>query len=92
MAIRNNWSNGQSVASADLNDITNAINATYTKPGTGIPMSDLATAVQNLVGVKTSVPSTPTSTGVAGQVAANSTHLYVCTATNTWRRVAITTW
>ena len=35
------------------------------------------------------VPATATSNGTAGQVAANATHLYLCVATNVWRRVAI---
>jgi len=39
-----------------------------------------------------SVPSTISSAGVEGQVAYDSTYFYICTATNTWRRVAISTW
>lgn len=39
-----------------------------------------------------SVPATAESTGTAGDVAYNSTHFYICTATNTWRRVAIASW
>lgn len=38
-----------------------------------------------------SVPSTPTSTGTRGQIAANETHLYICVATDTWRRVSLST-
>jgi hypothetical protein len=38
-----------------------------------------------------SVPATSTSSGTTGEIAANNTHLYVCTATNTWRRVALST-
>ena len=38
------------------------------------------------------VPATPTSAGTAGQVAYDATDLYICVATNTWRRVAISTW
>lgn len=40
------------------------------------------------------VPATATSTGTAGQLAADAagTFLYVCVATNVWRRVALTTW
>lgn len=41
--------------------------------------------------VETAVPATPTSVGSPGEIAANNTHLYVCTATNTWRRVALST-
>ncbi len=37
-------------------------------------------------------PSTTTSTGIAGQVAYDSGFVYVCIATNTWRRAALTTW
>ena len=36
-----------------------------------------------------SIPSTLTSTGTKGQIAANETHLYICVATDTWRRVAL---
>ena len=35
------------------------------------------------------VPATATSSGTAGQVAADSSFLYVCIATNVWRRVAL---
>lgn len=41
-----------------------------------------------------SIVSTPTgsaSTGITGQVAITNTDLYICTATNTWRKVALTT-
>jgi hypothetical protein len=46
----------------------------------------------NPVAIKVSVPSTATSTGVLGQWAADSSWLYICTASNTWRRVAIASW
>lgn len=39
-----------------------------------------------------SVPSTATSTGSVGDYAADSSYLYICTATDTWRRVAIASW
>lgn len=38
------------------------------------------------------VPATATSTGTTGQIAYDSTHLYICTATNTWRRIALASW
>lgn len=93
MPIRNNWTTGQTLNSGDLNAITDAINLKYEKAETGIPKSDLATAVQNLLGAATtSVPLTKTSTGTAGQIAASATHLYICVATNTWRRVTLSIW
>ena len=38
-----------------------------------------------------SVPATMTSTGTAGQLAYNSSHVYVCVATDTWRRASLGT-
>jgi hypothetical protein len=38
-----------------------------------------------------SVPATAASSGVAGQIAYDSTGIYVCVATNTWRKAALTT-
>lgn len=37
-------------------------------------------------------PAAANSTGTAGQVAVDSGYIYICTATNTWKRVAIATW
>jgi len=38
------------------------------------------------------VPTTATSNGSKGEWAFNTTHLYVCVAENTWRRVALSAW
>ena len=38
------------------------------------------------------VPSTATSTGQVGQWAADDNYFYVCTATDVWKRVAISAW
>lgn len=46
----------------------------------------------NRVGLKVAVPATAASTGVVGQWAADATHFYVCTATNTWRRANLAAW
>ena len=37
-------------------------------------------------------PTTATSTGVAGEIRTDVNYIYVCTATNTWKRSALTTW
>ena len=37
------------------------------------------------------VPAYNNSAGVAGQIAVDANHIYVCTATNTWKRVALST-
>lgn len=37
-------------------------------------------------------PSSSTDTGTAGEIRITATYIYVCTATNTWVRSALTTW
>ncbi len=39
-----------------------------------------------------SPPASATAAGTAGQKAYDANYLYVCTATNTWRRVALAAW
>ena len=56
-------------------------------PALGRPSSSVTGTV-----VSAAVPATATSAGTVGQVAYNSTHIYICTATNTWRRAALGTW
>jgi len=38
------------------------------------------------------VPSSASDTGAQGQIAWDSNYIYICTATNTWKRVAISAW
>jgi hypothetical protein len=42
--------------------------------------------------VTVAAPATASSAGLAGQIAYDASYFYVCTATNTWKRVSITTW
>ncbi|MEB5610088.1 right-handed parallel beta-helix repeat-containing protein [Serratia marcescens] len=44
------------------------------------------------VGVRVAVPASAVAPGKIGQWSADSAFFYVCTAANTWRRVALTTW
>lgn len=39
-----------------------------------------------------SVPANSSANGVAGTIRYDSSYLYICTTTNTWKRVAISTW
>lgn len=45
-------------------------------------------------GQKVAVPATPTSTGIVGTWALDSSYIYLCTMTNTWVRAPLTfaTW
>jgi hypothetical protein len=40
----------------------------------------------------TSTPASASATGVQGTITWDSSYIYVCTATDTWKRVAIATW
>lgn len=42
--------------------------------------------------VWSAVPASTSATGTAGQIAYDSGYLYVCTATNTWKRTTLSTW
>lgn len=68
----------------------------YTVPEPGDPftqsLTDLLNALGTKAGSKVSVPGSAGAAGVVGQWAADASYLYVCTATNTWKRVAIAAW
>lgn len=38
------------------------------------------------------VPASATAEGTAGQMAYDSTHIYICVADDTWTRATIATW
>lgn len=40
----------------------------------------------------TGAPATASSTGTAGEIRYDSGYVYICIATNTWKRAALTTW
>lgn len=42
--------------------------------------------------INLTAPASATATGVAGELRADASFLYICTSTNTWRRVAIASW
>jgi hypothetical protein len=44
------------------------------------------------VAVKRAVPANASATGNPGWVSWDANYIYVCTAANTWKRVAIATW
>ena len=53
--------------------------------------STMTWGVANLA-ITRAVPATATSTGTRGEIAVGSTYLYYCIATDTWLRIAGTTW
>ncbi len=57
--------------------------------GTSGTLRDLS--LRNVLQTLTT-PASASATGVAGTITADANYVYVCTATNTWKRVAIATW
>ena len=54
--------------------------------------STLGTTFTGPVIIPTHTPASATATGAQGQIAWDADYIYVCTATNTWKRAALTTW
>jgi hypothetical protein len=53
----------------------------------------IANASSNAFRITTAqTPASAAATGTAGTIAWDTSYIYVCTATNTWKRVAIATW
>lgn len=59
---------------------------------TGITSANSMTVATKLVVSTPTVPATIGAAGTKGQISWDSGYIYICTATNTWRRAALTTW
>lgn len=55
-------------------------------------ISSTVTSTQFRLSALNTAPATASSTGTTGEIRIDANHIYVCTATNTWKRVAIATW
>ena len=53
-------------------------------------VSSIARTVAGTIVV--SAPAYTTSSGTAGTIAYDTSSIYVCVSSNTWRRAALTTW
>jgi len=61
--------------------------------GVGISASLVLSGSSNVFRISNAqTPASATATGTAGTIAWDTSYIYVCTATNTWKRVAISTW
>lgn len=78
-------------SSSDTGVSRNAAGVIEINNGTVGTFRDLI--VRNLrLSAPTLVPASASATGSQGQIAWDTSYIYVCTATNTWKRVAIATW
>lgn len=58
----------------------------------GIEISALQESVATSPQFTPTAPVSSSAAGTAGQIAYDTTHLYVCIATNTWVRTSLATW
>ena len=64
-----------------------------TKSATAKSIANLATSVTLAsLTLVAAPPANAASIGTTGMIATDTDYIYVCTATNTWKRAAITTW
>jgi len=78
------------------------INELYTALGNGTVLSVASVAktgsYNNLIDIPPTAPAlvaaplSATATGSVGQVALDANYFYVCVNTNTWKRIALSTW
>lgn len=55
-------------------------------------VTGVITSSANHINFATQTPASASATGTAGDVAWDADFIYICTATDTWKRVAIATW
>ena len=81
------------IASRNLSVNATTYKNSFAVGGVNITMDmDDAAFCSNLVIRNPTVPATAADTGVVGQISWDTDYMYVCTASNTWKRTAIATW
>jgi hypothetical protein len=60
--------------------------------GMSLSLFNSPVSTPSLYETATHTPSSASDVGVAGQIAWDSSFIYICIATNTWKRVGIATW
>ena len=60
--------------------------------GTGAPTRKLDVNSDSIRVRTAKTPANAAATGVAGEICWDASYIYICTATNTWKRAAIATW
>ena len=69
-----------------------SISSSATDPGYLLNVNGTMRATQFFLSALNTAPATAASTGTLGEIRIDANYIYICTATNTWKRVAIATW
>ena len=70
----------------------NVLIGTTTNQGARLNVAGTVRGTQFLLSALNTAPATASSTGTLGEIRIDANYIYICTATNTWKRVAIATW
>jgi hypothetical protein len=57
-----------------------------------LSVQGIINATTSSIRIRNRTPSSATATGTTGTIVYDANYIYVCVATNTWKRVAISTW
>jgi len=79
------------VANDVLVIVTDVANTAVTKKVTASNLFNSIPAGKIQLANTTNAPASSSANGSVGEVRVTSTYVYVCTATNTWKRVALET-
>jgi hypothetical protein len=63
-----------------------------TDAGYKLDVNGTAQATQFKLNALNTAPASTTATGIVGEIRIDENYIYICTATNTWKRSVITTW
>ncbi len=84
---------GQINGTATTASTSTTTGALVTAGGAGIAGAlHVGGQINGLGAVQSGTPASAAATGTAGQIRWDTDYIYVCTATNAWKRVAISTW
>lgn len=79
-------------ATVDINGgAIDGTNIGATTPGAGT-FSALQANADHIIITTSQTPASASAAGTQGEIAWDSDYIYVCVATNTWKRVALSTW
>ena len=86
--------NSGATTGAAILKITDYSNSSSIRVTLGTSTDDTVNMLQVAGGVSIAgtAPASASATGVTGSVRWDADYIYICTATNTWKRVAIATW
>jgi hypothetical protein len=95
-ATARQWRMGVGILGGDewsLRDLTSSVQALTIAGATGAAtFSGAVTIGGTVIHTLSATPASAAATGTVGTMSWDASYIYICTAANTWKRVAIATW